>query len=136
MKDYSKYSPVILRVGIAIVLLWFGFSQLKNPAQWTRMMPDYVNIILPLSKATLVIMNGSLEILLATVLLLGLWTRTISALITLHLLHITTIVGYGAVGARDLTLTLAALAIFLHGADDYCLDKHIKKETYIPPHQK
>lgn len=136
MKDYSKYAPVVLRLGIAIVALWFGFSQLKNPAQWTRMMPDYVNMIVPFSKATLVIINGSLEILLATVLLLGIWTRVTSAIITLHLLHITTIVGYGAVGARDLALTLAALAIFLHGPDDYCLDNHIKKEKYIPPHQK
>lgn len=136
MKAYSKYSPLILRISIAVVLLWFGFSQLKNPAQWTRMMPDYVHIVFPFSKATLIYMNGSVEILLATVLLLGLWTRVTSALITLHLLHITIIVGYGGVGARDIALALASLAIFLNGPDEYCLDNQIKKERYIPPHQK
>ena len=136
MKDYSKYSPLVLRISIAIVLLWFGFSQLKNPAQWTRMMPDYIHIIFPFSKATLIYMNGAVEIILAAVLLLGLWTRVSSALITLHLLHITTIVGYGAVGARDLALAIAALAIFLYGPDEYCLDNYIKREEYIPPHQR
>ena len=136
MKDYSKYSPLVLRISIAIVLLWFGFSQLKNPAQWTRMMPDYTHIIFPFSKATLIYMNGVVEIILAAVLLLGLWTRVNSALITLHLLHITTIVGYGAVGARDLALAIAALAIFLYGPDEYCLDNYIKREEYIPPHQR
>ncbi len=136
MKNYSKFSPLVLRIGIAVVLLWFGFSQLKNPAQWTRMMPDYVNIIFPFSKAILIYMNGIVEIILGAILLLGLWTRVTSALITLHLLHITTIVGYGAVGARDLALALAALAIFLHGPDEYCLDNYIKKEKYIPPHQR
>lgn len=136
MKNYSKYSPLILRVGVAVVLLWFGFSQYKNPAQWTRMMPDYVNVILPFSKETLIYMNGSVEIILATMLLLGLFTRTIAALSTLHLLHIVTIVGYGAVGARDVAIALAALSIFLHGADEFCLDEHIKKDKYIPPHQR
>jgi len=137
MKDYSKYSPLILRIGLAVVLLWFGFSQLKNPAGWTRMMPDYVASILPFTKTTLIYMNGSLEIILATLLLLGLFTRVTSALITLHLLHITTIVGYGAVGARDVAIALAALAIFLHGADEFCLDlAYKKKKSDLPPHQR
>jgi uncharacterized membrane protein YphA (DoxX/SURF4 family) len=136
MKNFSKYSHLVLRIGIAVVFLWFGFSQLKNPAQWTRMMPDYVNAIFPLAKSTLIYMNGILEILLAILLLLGLWTRTVSGLITLHLIHIITIVGYGAVGARDVAIALAALAVFLHGSDEFCLDEAMKKDRYIPPHQR
>ena len=63
------------------------------------------------------------EIIFATFLLLGLYTRISSFLLGLHLLHIVTIVGYGAIGARDLALTLATFAISLNGADEFCFDK-------------
>jgi len=39
----KKYSPVILRFGLAIVFLWFGFSQLKNPDSWTSLLPAFLN---------------------------------------------------------------------------------------------
>jgi len=59
----------------------------------------------------------------ALLLLIGLYTRIVSLLLSLHLFHIISIVGYGAIGARDLALALATLAIFLHGPDEFCLDK-------------
>jgi hypothetical protein len=34
-------------------------------------------------------------------------------------------VGYGAIGARDLSLAIATFSIFLHGADEFCLDNYI-----------
>lgn len=125
----AKYAPLVLRISIAVVLLWFGFSQIKNPAGWTRMVPDYAGII-PFETTTLIYMNGALEITLATLLLLGLFTRAVSAVSTIHLFHITSIVGYGATGARDIALAIAALAIFLGGADEFSLDKLLfrKKE--------
>lgn len=127
----SRYSPMFLRLGIAIVFLWFGFSQIKNPAAWTRMMPEYIQSIMPFSANTLIYMNGFVEIILATVLLLGFYTRTVSFLLGLHLLHIVTIVGYGAIGARDLALAFAAFAIFLKGADEFCLDSVLKSRKKL-----
>ena len=127
LKDLKKYSPLVLRIGIAVVFLWFGFSQLKNPASWTRMVPDYINLIIPLSKPSLIYLNGLFEIILATLLLLGIYPRIVSLLLGLHLFHITTIVGYGAVGARDFALTIATFAVFLQGSDEFCLNK-LKKQ--------
>lgn len=124
----SRYSPILLRLGIAIVFLWFGFSQIKNPAAWTRMMPEYIQSIAPFSANTLIYLNGFVEVILATVLLLGFYTRTVSLLLSLHLIHIVTIVGYGAIGARDLALAFAAFAIFLKGADEFCLDNTLKNK--------
>lgn len=128
IKTAGKYHALVLRTGIALVLLWFGFSQLKSPGSWTRMMPAYIQGLTSLSPTTLVYMNGVLEIVLATLLLLGLFTRVASFLITLHLIQITTIVGYGAVGARDLALAFAAASIFLRGPDAFCLDHVLRKE--------
>lgn len=119
-ENLKRYSPLLLRVGIAIVFLWFGFSQLKSPGSWTRMIPDYVSFMSP---NTLIYLNGSIEIILAILLLLGLFTRVVSTLLGLHLLHIVTIVGYGATGARDFALALATFAIALNGTDEFCLDR-------------
>jgi uncharacterized membrane protein YphA (DoxX/SURF4 family) len=130
IEKFSKFSPIFLRLGIASVFLWFGFSQIKNPASWIRMMPEYVQSIINISPNTLIYINGIFEIALAILLLLGLYTRTVSLLLGLHLLHIVSIVGYGAIGARDFALVLATFAIFLHGPDEFCLDKIriVKKE--------
>jgi len=122
LENLKRYSPALLRTGIAIVFLWFGFSQLKNAAMWTRMMPEYIQSVLPFSTMTLIHLNGAFEIIFATLLLLGLYTRLSSLLLGLHLLHIVTIVGYGAVGMRDFALALAAFSIFLRGPDEFCLD--------------
>ena len=119
-ESLKRFAPLLIRTAIAIVFLWFGFSQLSNPAQWTRMIPDYVSFMSP---TALVYLNGSVEIILAVLLLLGLFTRIVSILLGLHLLHITTIVGYGATGARDLALALVTLSISLNGTDEFCLDR-------------
>lgn len=123
----SRYSPLLLRAGLATVFLWFGFSQLKNPSQWIGMIPGYARSI-PLSPEIMIYFNGSFEIIFAILLLLGLFTRFTSLLLGLHVLHIVTIVGYSAIGARDLALAFATLSIFLHGADEFCLDKLIFKK--------
>ncbi|PIN68136.1 hypothetical protein COV94_06075, partial [Candidatus Woesearchaeota archaeon CG11_big_fil_rev_8_21_14_0_20_57_5] len=104
---YRRYAPLILRLGISVVFLWFGFTQLKNPASWTRMVPAAVSSILHISTTTLIYLNGAFEVVMATLLLLGLRTRLIATLLALHLLGITSIVGYGPTGARDLALALA-----------------------------
>ncbi len=123
----SRYSPVLLRAGLATVFLWFGFSQMKNPSQWTGLIPEYTSSI-PISPEIMIYLNGSFEIIFAILLLLGLFTRFTSLLLSLHVFHIVTIVGYGAIGARDLALALATLSIFLHGADEFCLDNLIFKK--------
>ena len=122
-----KYAPVVLRAGIAIIFFWFAFSQIKSPAGWTRMIPSYVMSLSPFSANTLIYMNATFEIVFASLLLVGLYTRVSSLLLTLHLLHITTILGYGAIAARDFSLAIATLSIFFAGADEYCLDKILKK---------
>lgn len=135
-EKFKKYSPALLRTGIAIVFLWFGFSQLKNATAWTRMMPEYIQSILPFSTNTLIHLNGAFEIVFATLLLLGLYTRLSSLLLGLHLLHIVTIVGYGAVGMRDFALALATFSIFLRGADEFCLDSMFSEKKTVESERK
>lgn len=127
----SKYSPILLRTGIAIVFLWFGFSQISNPSAWVRLLPEFTKSFF-ISSISLIYLNGFFEITFATLLLLGLFTRVTSFLLGAHLLMISYSLGYGPVAARDLSLAIATFAIFLHGADEFCLDKiiFIKKKLF------
>jgi len=131
--ELKRYSGIILRTAIAIVLLWFGFTQIKNPTPWIGLLPKMLTSLDIISATTFIYINGTFEIIFATLLLLGLFTRTVSLILTLHLLNIVYTVGYGPVGARDLAIALSCLAIFLNGADEFCLDKIIfnKKEDKI-----
>ena len=131
LDNFSRYSPLLLRTGIAIIFLWFGFSQIKSPSSWLRMIPDYALSLSPFSPNTLIYLNGSVEIIFAILLLLGLFTRFTSFVLGVHLLHITTILGYGPTGARDFALAIATFAIFLKGADEFCLDYVIFKKNSL-----
>ncbi|MEK6945376.1 MAG: DoxX family membrane protein [Nanoarchaeota archaeon] len=123
LENLGRYSPVFLRVAISAMFFWFGFSQIRNPDVWTGMIPNYVFSLLHLSPKTLVYFNGTFEVVFAFLLLLGLFTRFVSLILGLHLLHIVTILGYNELGVRDFTLALATIAVFLHGPDEFCLDK-------------
>lgn len=128
-ESLKKYSPITLRAGIAIIFLWFGFSQIKNPGSWIKMMPEYIQSIAPFSPNTLIYMNGAFEIVFASLLLLGLYTRLTSFLLSLYLLHIVTILGYGPTAMRDFALAVATFAIFLNGTDEFCLDNLLKENN-------
>jgi uncharacterized membrane protein YphA (DoxX/SURF4 family) len=123
----KKYSPIILRIGISLVLLWFGISQVTNASAWIGWLPSFTSSW-PISQTALVFLNGSFEIILGLMLILGLYTRVAAALIALHLLGITLSVGYNEIGIRDFGLFMAALAIALNGDDDWCLDKSFHKK--------
>jgi len=127
MNNLKKYAPMILRTSIAIILLWFAFSQIKNPSSWTRLIPEYSSAFM--TAKDIIYLNAFIEIILALLLLLGLFTRISSLITTIHLFHITTIVGYGPTGARDFALALACLAIFFYGKDDFCLDNYLFKKS-------
>ncbi len=121
----KKYSPVVLRFGLAIVFLWFGFSQLKNPELWTGLLPGFLN-----ASVSFIYLNAIFEIIFAFLLMVGLFTRIVSFILGLHLIGIIFSLGYGAVAVRDVGLAIATFSIFLHGADEFCLDILIKKKKH------
>ena len=111
----KPYGPAIVRVGIALVYLYFGISQLRNPSSFIGWLPTEAALI-PLSSRTLIIMNGTFEIFLGSLLLLGLYTRISALLLGLHLAAITVSVGFNDIGARDFGLTLATLSLAFSGS--------------------
>ncbi len=119
----KNFAPTIVRIGISLVLLWFGSQQLIDAKVWTGLIPNWAVSISGLEAITLVTFNGIFEIIIGSLLLVGLFTRVVALISALHLLLITFVVGYNHVGVRDFGLSMAAVSSFLYGADAWCLDK-------------
>jgi uncharacterized membrane protein YphA (DoxX/SURF4 family) len=124
------WAPVVLRLGLVILFLWFGLSQVTDPAGWTSWVPGWAHS-LPVPATTLVLLNGGFETVLGVALLLGYWTRIVAGLLTLHLLFIAYEVGYNDIGVRDFCLAIATAAVALYGGDRYSLDARQKSITEI-----
>lgn len=116
------FAPTVLRVGIALVFLWFGSQQLLHTSAWIGLIPKSVIDISGLTASTLVHFNGAFEIVFGICLFLGFFTRTVALFLALHILDITFVVGYGATGVRDFGLSIATISLFLYGQDFVSLD--------------
>jgi len=125
-----KGAPVVLRIGLSLVLLWFGWQQLSDPGSWAAVVPPFYTDPSGLSAQTFVLINGWFEIIFGTLLLLGIFSRITALLLALHMLHITFTVGYNGIGVRDFGLAMGMIAVFLQGPDIWSLDKFFYKNKY------
>ena len=124
--DMKKYAPIVVRLAIALVFLWFGSNQIMAPGEWFGYLPGFVP---EQSMAMFVTFNGIGEIILGLLLVMGLFTRIVALLLALHLLGIIFFVGYNEIGVRDFGLMLAALSIALQGHDSWCFDARFSRKA-------
>ncbi len=121
--SYKQYAPVVLRIGIALLMLWFGFTNVFSPNTLIGYLSPSIAHFTPFSSLTVMVINGMFEVLFGVLLLIGVFTRTASLLTALHIFGIAIILGYNDIAIRDYALAAASFAVFLNGADRYCLDK-------------
>ena len=132
----NKDLPVaLLRWSLALVFLYFGFSQVVNPSAWAGLVPEFLTKSF-LSANNIVMMNAILEITLGIFLASGIHTKFSSLTLAIHLFFITLSMGFSPIGARDFGLTVATFVIFLSDLDRYTLDWKIKNRITIPHHSK
>ena len=128
MSENSKlqqWAPLVLRVGLVALFLWFGISQLMNPADWVAWVPPSAISLAPAN--TIVLVNGVFEVILGAALAVGFFTRWAALLLALHLFAIAFEIGYNDIGVRDFALGVATLALFFYGADEYTLDARMRR---------
>jgi uncharacterized membrane protein YphA (DoxX/SURF4 family) len=105
----------ILRLGLAVVFLYFGISQILDQSRWIYLAPDrfFIFYIHEVLKSKLVFINGIFDVVIALSLISGLFIRIFSFLGFIHLLSITIFsLGFGPSGIRDLGLAFAMLSLF------------------------
>jgi len=115
-------SPIILRIGIGAVIVWFGLQQINTPSSWIVYLPTWTKI-LPLSQINFVYLNGWFELIFGIILITGFFTRIVAFFLSIHLLGIVLTVGYNEIGVRDFGLFIALFSIFLHGENNQSRDK-------------
>lgn len=93
-------------------------------------MPGFVDAF-PISQTTFVYLNGWFEVFASLLMLLGLFIRVSSLLLALHLAGIVLSLGYSAIAMRDLGLTIALIAIFMHGTDSWSIDSKLNGDNQI-----
>jgi uncharacterized membrane protein YphA (DoxX/SURF4 family) len=113
IRNYGEAASfLVVRIGLSIVFLYFGISQLRNPEAFIGWLPKEVSL-LPFEPRTFVVLNGGFETFFGTLLLIGLYTRIAALLLGMHLLGITFTIGWTEIGVRDLGLALATISISL-----------------------
>jgi uncharacterized membrane protein YphA (DoxX/SURF4 family) len=110
----------IVRYSLTLMFLWFGVQQVVESSAWIGFLPTWTSA-LPLSAEQFVQINGLLEIVLAFLLGVGIYTRFAAIVLGLHLLGIAISVG-DAIGVRDAALAMCTLALAVGAPDIYTLD--------------
>lgn len=121
-ENLVNFSKLLLRYGMAIVFLWFGFSQLHNPSPWITFLPSWVTMM-PISENHFVQLNGLFEVIAAALLLIGAYVRISALLLGLHLFGIALSIGITSTGVRDFGLAIASLALAGFGAGNFSVDR-------------
>jgi uncharacterized membrane protein YphA (DoxX/SURF4 family) len=104
-------SACVLRVGLAIVLFWFGINQIFDPSKWVFFIPEWVVSVSPISAELIVLLNGGVEVVLGAFLLFGIFVRVSALIVAVHLLGIAVSLGNSPSAIRDLGLAFMALAL-------------------------
>lgn len=108
---FSHLSPIILRVFLGIVFIYFGWTSITTPDMWSGYVPAWTSFIA--GAETLVRIHGIVEIALGLLLVMGIQTRIIALILFLDLLHIITLLEFGSVWMRDLGLAGSLLSLGL-----------------------
>ena len=117
----SKYGPLILRLGLAFVFIWFGINQLISPESFYGVVPSF----LASNVDTVVLLNGILDTVIGLALLFGFKIRIVSVIKIVQLTAIIIALGYNPSAIRDVGILLASVALFFLGPDKWTLDKKL-----------
>ncbi|MDO8523113.1 MAG: DoxX family membrane protein [bacterium] len=103
----------LLRLGLAAVFLWFGFSQLFDSLRWVSVVPDWAVELFHLPPAIIVLANGALEVILGSLIATDVLVRIPAIILALHLIPIALDFGITATAIRDYGLVIAAFTLAL-----------------------
>ncbi len=122
LERISRFAPLLLRVGLAAVILWFGTNQLLEPSLWVSWVPAWTSA-LGTDAMTVVYLNGAFEVVAGVLLLLGCWTRLVAFAIFLHMCLIILDIGMSPTGVRDAGIAVGLLALAMQEGDRYSLTR-------------
>lgn len=112
-----EWGVFILRIGLAILFLWFGFSQLLDGLTWVGWVPEWAVNLLHIPPAMIVLLNGAFEVVAGSLLALNILTRWAALALALHLFVLVVEIGANEIGLRDFGLMMATFALVFLNTD-------------------
>jgi uncharacterized membrane protein YphA (DoxX/SURF4 family) len=110
--DRNKgFAPLVLRIGISIVFIWFGWSGLTHTGMWTGLVPSWAAAIA--APVTLVKLHGLVELVFGILLLFGVYARLCAVILCISLLDTLFLVS-GPTFIRDLGLFFGLVSLVLN----------------------
>lgn len=107
----DEWGVLILRLGLASLFLWFGFSQLIDSVNWVSWVPEWAVNLLHISPAMIVLLNGAFEVIAGALLAINLFTRWAALALGLHLVVLVIDIGLTPIGVRDFAIMMATFAL-------------------------
>lgn len=126
LRKFKAYSPGIARIGVGLVFFIFGIDQIIRPEVWFAFIPQFA-LEFGISQYTLIYLNGAFDLIIGTLLLLGLLIRISSGLGILHLIGLVLTFGYTDIAVRDFGLLIVLISVFLQGPDRLSLDQKFRR---------
>lgn len=120
-ETFKASAPVITRHAIGIPFLFIGIDQLIRPEFWYSYFPTWFVERMG-STASAVLYNGIFDVAIGILLIMGLFTRIVAAIASLHLMAVVITLGYNDISIRDLGLLVVALSVLCYGPDSRSLD--------------
>jgi uncharacterized membrane protein YphA (DoxX/SURF4 family) len=117
----SRYSYLVLRLGLAVVFLWFGIDKIIHPAYWLNAWVAssalYLMDKVGLTGTQFIYINGIFEILIGLSMVTGVFSKLFSFVAVLFLLMLFLFVGLNEVTIRDFGLIGGFIAVILWPED-------------------
>ena len=121
MDTYQKYAPLILRIGLSALFVWFGMEQILDGLSWVSWVPEWAVNLFHVSPALIVMGNGFLELGGGVLLAFGVFTRFVALILAIHTLLIAFQIGITAIGVRDMAIVASLLSLSCFGRDRWSL---------------
>ena len=109
--NQHEWGILVLRLGLAALFLWFGFSQLLDGLSWVWWVPEWAVNLLHIPPAMIVLANGSFEVVAGSLLALNIGVRWAALFLALHLAVLVFDIGPNPIGVRDFGLMMATFAL-------------------------
>lgn len=126
----SSHSPIffLIRIISSYLIITLGLTLLSQPIHPVTLI-DLDNSLAILSPNQLIILVGGFLLFLSTLLLIGLYTRLVSALLMLTFLLIITITANPLIDIVFYGIGLLLIIIFLSGGDELSLDTKLSTSS-------
>ena len=117
----------VIRIGLAVVFLWIGIDTLLHPIVWLAWVPQWLLNIIPFSPTMFMYIQGSVHVLLGSLLLVGFLTRKAAAVAAVILAAIIITLGFNDLAARDFAILTIAIALALVKEHPLSLDRYLAR---------